>query len=481
MPGSLYSMSHGTDRRWSVVTVRLPGGKRDALVLPGGEEVPTLVDTATGVPARVAMRYVMRVRREHVKPSTIRNELHVCGRLYSWFWNEHQRTVPLGQRVDLDDYIVAGRWFETRDLDSLVNHLTLSARNAVRGRGAGAPGESPKPGLLTHPETGDGVEATDEAEEAEHIAATTLDRYARVSRQFLRFAVDAAKRGGMPAATWSEMMLLQEQLDAYFAEAAVGAAASIRIDPLSSADLRALREAVGPVYDVGPGGKLLLRQPITFTHGNFAPETRLRNWTMICVGRDLGFRRGEILKLTVGDIAPGRGGEIRVVRRPDDLADSRRTMPAVKTKARTVPSTPELDSLLTAYLAGPAPGRRVSGGHPYLFTGRDGAPLSIDTTAEIMETVRAHAGIPGLRWHSLRHTWAEAFIEERLGGHSGPVSRAAREAAFTQLKYAGGWHSDAAPRHYVQRFTERWANSDARARNERLYDEAESATWGDAW
>src|SRR6266571_4657060 len=54
------------------------------VVLESGERLPCLVDRATWIPARVAMRWAVRYRRYRVQFSTLENNLRTVGRTYAW-------------------------------------------------------------------------------------------------------------------------------------------------------------------------------------------------------------------------------------------------------------------------------------------------------------------------------------------------------------------------------------------------------------
>ncbi|MQA91961.1 MAG: hypothetical protein GEU90_17355 [Gemmatimonas sp.] len=313
-------MAERIDRDWQVVTTRLPGG----------EEVPTLVAASTWLPARVALRYVMRERRLRVMPNTIRNELYAIARIYRWYWNEHQK--GLQTREDFDDFLVAGSVLTARQLDALVEHLVTTRSEQRRRRQEQVDGVV---GVIR----ADATDGLDDQEEHEFIQAETLDRYARATKGFLRFALDASKRGGAPAGDWNEIRILGEQLEAYFEFVISKVHLSIRHRPLAADEEEALIRTFGPIYRDGATGQRCLVLPIRFSHSHFTPRTRLRNWLMYRLARDCGLRRGEILKLTLDDILPGRHGGLKVVRRPDDPSDPRLPAPAVKTKGRSMPTT----------------------------------------------------------------------------------------------------------------------------------------------
>src|SRR6185436_11118348 len=93
----------------------------------------------------------------------------------------------------------------------------------------------------------------------------------------------------------SNKKILRAILDNY----RVGNIPSQRPEPLTTNELDLLHQAIDP---------LSIYRRITSTDSLFPRtpwemETRLRNWLMFCLGEHCGLRIGEILKLTVEDIA----------------------------------------------------------------------------------------------------------------------------------------------------------------------------------
>jgi hypothetical protein len=60
------------------------------VMLDSGERWPCLVDSATWIPVRVAMRWAVRYRRYRVQASTLANNLRVLARVYLW---AHERVT----------------------------------------------------------------------------------------------------------------------------------------------------------------------------------------------------------------------------------------------------------------------------------------------------------------------------------------------------------------------------------------------------
>lgn len=89
--------------------------------------------------------------------------------------------------------------------------------------------------------------------------------------------------------------------------------------------------------------------------------------------RDLGLRKGEVLKLTLEDI---EGDMLKVRRRTSD-PDPRNPVPKVKTRERPLPVHDALRQAIRAYTSMNHEGRRRRGRYPALITSSNGDPLSI--------------------------------------------------------------------------------------------------------
>jgi integrase len=209
-------------------------------------------------------------------------------------------------------------------------------------------------------------------------------------------------------------------LELFFDEARQHEGTAGRRSGLTAKELEAIELAIGP------------NEQGEFPHARFAPSLRLRNWAMFGTARWGGLRRGEILKLQVGDIplrvANRNTGqmnyerhEIQVVRRPDDPADPRvaRT-PQVKRGGRAVVLPESLLDDLQIYLRQRA---QIGAETPYLFVSETGQPLSIERADDIIRQIGRYASVvfearyPGathslgrLNWHRLRHTRAQELL-----------------------------------------------------------------------
>jgi hypothetical protein len=87
------------------------------VVLESGERLPSLVDRATWIPARVAMRWAVRYRRYRVQSSTLENNLRTVGRVHEWA----DRVVGF----DLDDYLTSGQTLSARQIESMASMSTF--------------------------------------------------------------------------------------------------------------------------------------------------------------------------------------------------------------------------------------------------------------------------------------------------------------------------------------------------------------------
>jgi site-specific recombinase XerD len=120
-----------------------------------------------------------------------------------------------------------------------------------------------------------------------------------------------------------------------------------------------------------------------------------RNLAMVCLAVDSGLRRSEILKLKVKDVDLGRG-VVRVLGKGG--------------RERVVPIGQATREALRAYLAA-----RPASSSSRAFVISAGRPLTVDGMQTLMYRLKARAGLPQLRWHLLRHTFANLFIENGGG------------------------------------------------------------------
>jgi integrase len=375
------------------------------IVLESGERLPCLVDAATWLPARVAMRWAVRFRRYRVQASTLASNLHILAQLYQWT-REHAG-------FDLDTRLTQGHVLQNRELESFLG--TLRTRSDGQTADAG-----------------------------------TFDRQLAVVENFLTWSLQSDNRGGGGSLSVIQLAAERTRIEELLRSLRVGARPSSRIQPIEDAEIDAIRKAIGPLPDQSAG---LSFPPL------FASHTRLRNWLMFETALELGVRRGELLKLRLDSLPRGADDGIRILRRPDDPLDSRPKEPAVKTAERAIPASRELLRAIQAYLTYPRPLGRVPGKSPYLFVARSGNPLSIDTADDIISLIGRFSGVSPLSWHRLRHTWAERMAQLFADQPNG----------IDRLMYLGGWTNPLSTRRYVQRTLERQAKESLRAYHEKLY------------
>jgi integrase len=126
-----------------------------------------------------------------------------------------------------------------------------------------------------------------------------------------------------------------------------------------------------------------------------------------------GLRRGELLGLQWPDI----GQERLSISRTWILVGGQPTLSNPKTDAgkRTVPIPPETVSALKAWRARQAEERLAYGpawdSRGFVFTREDGVPLHPDWFSRTFERYARGAGLPRIRVHDLRHTWASLALE----------------------------------------------------------------------
>jgi integrase len=139
-----------------------------------------------------------------------------------------------------------------------------------------------------------------------------------------------------------------------------------------------------------------------------------------------GLRRGEILGLRHDDVDLA-AGTVTVRRNRVELLENGRAAfdaePKTDAGKRTVAVPPHILPLLAEHMANWASPDRV-------FVGRDGRPMRGDAVRQAFDRARRKAGMPGFRFHDLRHTGQTlaastgATIKDlmRRLGHASPVA-----------------------------------------------------------
>lgn len=172
--------------------------------------------------------------------------------------------------------------------------------------------------------------------------------------------------------------------------------------------------------------ELFLRVIRPGAEGNpFRPDLQLRNYAYLLTCYQLGCRAGEMLGLKWADIDfRQRPATISIKRRHDDPDDPRKRAPATKTRARVLYLTDEATAALEAWRHQRADRSRFPGArrHPYVWVGKDGAPLTPHGVSAIYGRLRQkHESLPdNLATHLLRHDWNDRWIELLAdGGEAG--------------------------------------------------------------
>jgi integrase len=320
---------------------------------------------------------------------------------------------------DLDDRLTGGRTLQNREIESLAR--------SFRGNTS-----------------------------AQELDTGAFDQHLAIVEDFLKWSLDNENRGGRRSLDLAQLAQERNRIGLILRSLRSGAHASDRIEPLEEAEIRVIRNSIGPRRDA---------QGILSFPEVFSAHTRLRNWLMFEMALELGIRRGELLKLRLDSLPRGSDDGIRVLRRPDDPHDSRSKEPAVKTAERVIPASRNLLTAIRAYLTYPRPLGRVSGRSPYLFVARSGSPVSMDTADDVIAAIGKHSGVSPLSWHRLRHTWAERMAE----------AFARQPNGMDRLVYLGGWTNPHSATRYIQRALARQAKEAVRSYHRKLYGEAQDA------
>lgn len=172
----------------------------------------------------------------------------------------------------------------------------------------------------------------------------------------------------------------------------------------------------------------------------FSVDVQRRNRLMILLQFYLGIRRGELLNIRIQDIDFSTN-RIRIIRRADELADSRINEPNAKTRERLLPLSETLVQELHSYIIQDRRKVKSKKRNDYLFlTYKNGPtvgnPISKEGYHKIFSVVKSV--LPQLylaTGHSLRHTWNRKF-SERMDAMDEPVSEERQEQIRAYLQ---GW------------------------------------------
>lgn len=407
-------------RRFRLVNVVLP--KAGSLEQ---ELLPTLVDERTGLPPRLALRWVMRSRRNAVAEKTLADDLRAASLLYSFCEDEFG--------TSLDELFADGHRLNSAELDRLIAYLRS---------GSGSKGIR---------------------------ALATTGQLISNAERFLRWLAKPIDRGGKTFVSSTDLVLYHEQLRLSFAELRAFRSRGDRIQPLSAEEDASLLSLIRPVRR--KDGRY--ENPLRFADENpWHPLTRLRNWIGYLLGRELGLRRGEIGKVRLDDVRSVQGPSLSVRRRPHDPSDTRKSSnrPKVKSIERELPMSNLLSSAIRQYCNTLLKdGGRRGARTPYLLVTASGDPISGTSLDAIWNAVNGRLKLE-LSWHTLRHTWAEETADDLLEQYQGTAD--ASEIVLGILRELGGWAPTSnTPLAYIRNALKKRGNAYLRKRNAK-FDEA---------
>ena len=142
-----------------------------------------------------------------------------------------------------------------------------------------------------------------------------------------------------------------------------------------------------------------------------------------------GLRRGELLGLKWSDIDLEKG-DLRVQRQIGRIDGKIIEMPLKTKKAyRTLPlSADAIDVLMQQ--------RRKTGNSEWVFPSPTGGPMSPDSVLHMLQRVLKRAGLPRIRFHDLRHTFATMALQNGVDVKTVSSMLGHYSAGFTLDTYA---------------------------------------------
>ncbi len=147
-------------------------------------------------------------------------------------------------------------------------------------------------------------------------------------------------------------------------------------------------------------------------------EHAVRNLAIVCMMLDSGLRRGEVLNLPVSKV--------------DTEAGVARVLGMKNKREREVPLSEPTYEALRAYLQ-----IRSATDAEELFVTEKGTPLSKNGLQSFMYRLKKQAGIPELRCHLLRHTFANHYIN---GG--GGLRKLSKILGHSNVKTTADFYTD---------------------------------------
>lgn len=330
-----------------------------------GERFPVLLYRETLQPVVLATRYILDECRQRNQASTLLRSVRVLKWFYEW-------CDTAG--IILEPRLRCGRLPNAGEITGFCRFLRVpgASRDTIVADGVA-----------------DGVVHT--------LSPSTFNFYLSVVERFLIWAVYEFVAPDGEAAMMAEAA--RERIRRAFQSNKIAGRSVRKRYGLDDNEVAELREVIRPESPRNP----------------FKPAVRFRNQVIVEVMLATGLRRGEVLKLKIGHLPQGPKDTLTVERAPDEVGDSRRNEPAIKTREREIPIPKALAVALWRYVQK----HRKTGRHPYLFTSqRGGAPLDVSGLNGIFSCLvrRCFPRLRGkLHPHNIRHTFNNRLIERARG------------------------------------------------------------------
>lgn len=164
-------------------------------------------------------------------------------------------------------------------------------------------------------------------------------------------------------------------------------------------------------------------------------ELKLRNYLLVQLLYWTGARSGEVLSMTLNDIDYDlKTPKMRIERRHDDIADSRKYQPVTKTKSRQIVIPIWLRDELDYYINKIRSQYPASKKHPYIFVSHKGPTIGQPVTNSTFYN-RVILPVKALDSHSFelvkRHGFRHLFNEnlsDRIDSHNAKINQLIAEA-----------------------------------------------------
>ena len=216
---------------------------------------------------------------------------------------------------------------------------------------------------------------------------------------------------------------------------------------LAPKTVRNIHQMIGSAYNLAMEQRLVTKNP---TQGSALPKVEHKEmktltadqlsaffreakdrgvFALYYIDLTTGLRRGELLGLKWSDIDLEKG-DLRVQRQIGRIDGKIIEMP-LKTKNayRTLPLSADAISVLMQQ-------RRKTGNSEWVFPSPTGGPMSPDSVLHMLHRVLKRAGLPKVRFHDLRHTFATLALQNGVDVKTVSSMLGHYSAGFTLDTYA---------------------------------------------